>query len=212
MSNADVKFIRKNGRIIPIRLTKSQKGQIQGATSIGAGVAIAAAGGQLYKRAVTKSAALSFKGFSALESIYKARIPSQLNIFNMAKHQREAQNIAKIKSAALSSLNAGKKLGSISKSIRIGATATGAALIGYGTSKFINSMTKKQKEKLNPNLISAGAAALGAVVPNAWEASKKSFTAGMANRQTAMKFGATKWVEYSPRIREAILSLAKSKL
>ena len=199
--NKDVPFFRRNGKIIPIRLNKSQKGQLQGAGIAAAGVAVAAAGGRIYKNAVTKSASLGFKGFTRLERLYKASGPQQMNFFDAAKKKKRS---AVLRKAAFDSLEAGKKLGSISKSVRLGSVALGAGLIGYGTTKAINSMTKKQKQNLNPELLAGGAAALGAVLPNAYNASVKAFTAGMASNQTSLKFAKKSWITHGPKIKQLV--------
>ena len=68
----------------------------------------------------------------------------------------------------------------------------------------INSMTKKQKQNLNPELLAGGAAALGAVLPNAYNASAKAFTAGMASNQTSLKFAKKSWITHGPKIKQLV--------
>lgn len=202
--NNDVIFRRVNGRIVPIRLTKAHKEQAKGAGIIAAGAAVAAGGGKVYSHVVTKSATKAFKGFSALEGVLKKSGPAQLSFFDMNR-------MSAARKAANASLKAGQTLAKLSKTIRLGSTAIGAGIIGYGASKVANNMTKAQKKKISPELLAGGSAAAAAIAPMAWHAASKSFTAGGANRQTAMKFAAQSWTEHSPKVTKAIKAFLKIK-
>lgn len=201
--NRNVKFIRKNGRVIPIRLTNDQKQQVKGAAIVAAGVGVSAAGGRVYKAVVKKSASMAFKGFNILDRMRKSSGPAQMSLFDVGK-------LSKAQKAAEASLRTGKKLGSISKGIRFGATAAGAGLIGFGAAKIIKTFSDDRKYNISPEILAGGAAAAGAIIPKAYDLSKSSFTAGMMNKQTAMRFSSQKWTQYSPKLKGLVLKALKS--
>lgn len=204
-ADANVVFRRIRGRLVPIRLNKSQKQQAKGFGIAAAGAAVAATGGRAYRSLVNKSATSAFRGFNMLDRAMRGSGPAQLSLFDMGKQSA-------LKKSAEASLKAGKRLGALSKSVRLGSTVIGAGLMGLGATKVINGMDKKQKRKISPELLAGGSAAAAVIAPQAYEASKKVFSAGMANRQTAMKFGSSAWAKHGPKIKDLLKTAVKAKL
>lgn len=191
MKNNEVRFIRKNGRIIPIRLTDGQKKQAQGVAIAASGVVVSAAGGRVYRKAVVASSSMAFKAFRKLESAFASMGPAQMSFGDIARRAKMQRNADKL-------FKASKKIAGASKVARGVSAIAGAGLIGYGAMKAISGMSDDRRKKISPELAAGSSAALAFVVPQAYQYSKKAFEAGMMSKQTSMKFSS----QYGPTIRK----------
>lgn len=176
--NKQIAFRRIRGRVVPIKI-KNENDLAKGMAAGVAGVAVTVAGAKIYKRAVAASAKAAFKGFSALE---KATLRTgQLSFDDLAKAE-------KIKKLSSDSFRAAHKLASLSGIIKKVSPVIGAGLVGYGALKVVASLDDDHKKDLDPALVAGGSAAVAAIVPKAYEFAKKTFTAGLMNRQTSFNF------------------------
>lgn len=181
----DVKFIRKNGRIIPIRMNKTTTERIKGAAIIGAGVVTAVAGGALYKKAVVASAKAAFKGFNALDAhlIKKVPVSAQMSFFD------QAPKLSKYQKLAHDSFRKSSVLLGFSKNVKKFSPFVGESLIALGSFKIIKTLDKRTKKKINPDLVYGGAAATTLVGSKALDLARNSFDAGMHGRQGVFELG-----------------------
>lgn len=183
--SGDIAFRRIHGRIVPIRLNKSQRETGKGLAISAAGAGVALGGASIYKRAVMASANLAKKGFDLItptKSVFgggnkKFRSAAQMSFDDVLK----AGNGANSEKA----FRAAKNLSSFSGLVRKGAPVLGGALFAYGATKIVNANKKK---KLHPETAAViGAIGAGGIKP-AYKAAQKVFEFGLNNRQTKMKF------------------------
>jgi hypothetical protein len=133
-------FRRINGRIVPIRLNKSEKKDLkEGVTYTAAGVGVAAGGGALYRQVTKKS--MSFASAGA-EEYLKTR-------FNTGKGQMSFDDLIQAKkyqTKATKLMQTAIRLEKLTPFIRKGAFGIGTALVGYGGLKIGKAIGKKDKK------------------------------------------------------------------
>lgn len=200
--NQQVAFRRVRGRVIPIKLNKVQKDRAIGVAAVGAGIGASMAGGQIYKKAVIGSAKAAFKGFSALDNAFMPK--GQLSLFDVNKASKYSR-------MATSSLRTGSRLSSFSGSIKKIAPYIGESLIAYGAFKIFQSLDKKTKKKIDPNLVAGGAALTGYLAARAHNFSQDAFHAGMHGRQGTFEFAKSGFSKFAPRLKEIALKALKAK-
>jgi hypothetical protein len=183
-----VVFRRINGRVVPIRSTRSDrdraKGVAQGAGIAAAGVAVAGTSGKVYQKTVFNSVKKAADAFSSLERSFRSRsrVSPQVSFFEMAEREAErAKSYENLRKAAHASKAA--------SGLRRAAIPVGAGLIGYGAVKAFNSLPKDRRNQISPEAAAGGTAVLGLVAPRALQVSKEAFEAGIGGKQGAFKFG-----------------------
>ena len=153
----DVTFRRINGRIVPIKVTKKQKGDVAtGAALAAAGVGVTVGAGKAYKGVNQKSTRQSVRAFRAMERIMSKGGPSQPSFFSMASKKKAIDK-------AMKSLNNAHKIGMFAAPLRVGGRVAGAALLGAGAAKLYEGV---KKEKLSTEKAAAigSTAAVGAFI------------------------------------------------
>lgn len=198
----EVAFRRIRGRIIPIKLNKAQKDRAVGVAAIGAGVGTSLAGGAIYKKAVINSGKAAFKGFSALDSAFMPK--GQLSLFDINK-------ASKYSKMATDSLRTATKLSSFAGTVKKIAPYIGESLIAYGAFKVVQSMDKKTKKKIDPNLVASGAALTAYLSGKAYQYSQKAFESGMYGRQGTFEFAKSGVSAIAPRLKEIALKALKAR-
>lgn len=155
MSN-EVIFRRIRGRLVPIKLTKEQKGQVKGASIAAAGAGVSIVGGSTYRKVANKAIDLGIKG---VEASQKMKFGSkQMSFDDLLINQG-------LKKTQLGYSVAAKRVAKLAIGIRKTAPIIGGALIAYGTTKFVNNYGKDKKRKIAPEV--AGAIGLAAGVGGA---------------------------------------------
>lgn len=194
MQNKNVRFIRKNGRIIPIKVSDGQKKQAQGAAIATAGVGVSVAGGKIYRKAVIASSSMAMKAFRKMEHAYAAMGPSQMHFNDIARRARMQKSADRLFAAS-------RKIAGGAGAARKVSAVVGAGLIGFGAMRAISGMSNDRKKKISPELAAGSSAALAFVVPQAYQYSKKAFEAGFMNKQTTMNFAKDTFKSNAPKLR-----------
>jgi hypothetical protein len=141
-----VKFIRKNGHVIPIRqpaLTEKgktdAKNAVAGAALVASGVATGLASGHAYRKTVSKATSLSARAFNTLEKlrVYKGKPMRDLGHF--AKKQ---QNISKAAKLSHNAFKSSRAIGRLAPGVRIGGQLAASTLIGIGAGKLYKAARK----------------------------------------------------------------------
>lgn len=201
----DIIFRRVKGRIIPIKLTKEQKGRIvegsKGIAIAGAGVGLSVASGQIYRKAVVSSANMAMKAFSTIENIadkFKNSGAAQQSLFDYVKRSEQI-------SKQTSRLRTASRISGASKFLKAASLPIGAALISYGAYRTLNAIPKKEKNKINPAFVAGGGAAAAVIAPKAYNLAHDAFTAGIGGRQGVMNFGSSKVKSVLSILRKVVL-------
>lgn len=139
MNNQQVAFRRIRGRVVPIKLnkalTKGEKDLKQGASLIGSGVGLGLASGAVYRQINKVATAKSVKAFRTLDKI--RLMPGAATLFSYARKQ-------KAEKMAFDALKGAKRIGQFATPIRLIGQIGGAALIGAGVAKALESKFKKK--------------------------------------------------------------------
>lgn len=128
----DVTFRRIRGRIVPIR--KKKKDMPKGAGTIGAGVAVAASGGLLYRGAVKAAEKQMEKAARVFSFAPKAPKGVQMTFDDLLKSDIAKKQATKFMTRA-------SLLERATPHIRRASTLAGGTLIGVGASQVVKSMT-----------------------------------------------------------------------
>lgn len=141
MSNSpDVRFFRRNGRIIPIKMNKAQKSQVSdGAKMAAAGLGVGMAGGFAYRKVNRVATSISSKAFRSAERV-SAMFGSKQGTFTAMLRRKQAQDLA------MRALSKGRAIGAFAKPIRVGSLAVASTLIGAGAAKIHNAFSKGKKK------------------------------------------------------------------
>ena len=188
---SDVVFRRIRGHIVPIKLTKEQKGQAKGLGIAAAGAVVAAEGGALYNKLAFKAVNKAISGmtdivqnpkqFTGIKNKFKST--AQMSFEDIV--QKTGPRISE------SSLKAAQKIAKSAQFVKKAAPLLGGAMIAYGTGKFVSNYQKDKKKKVSPEI--AGIIGLGAGTGGAAAAvkAKQIFEAGVAGRQQVFKFASS---------------------
>lgn len=204
MSKEGVTFRRIKGRIIPIRLKPHQQEMGKGATIAAAGLGVASAGGQIYKKTVVASASGAVKAFTTLEKAYSKFGPAQMSFGDIGRR-------AKMQQASANMFRKAQGLAKASGFVRKASPVIGAGLIAYGAVKAINAMPKDKRKKLRPEVAAGGGAAVAYLAPKAYDAAKGAFEAGMHGKTGMTGAAKTNWSKFSPAIKSGLAKLLKAR-
>lgn len=188
---SDVVFRRIRGHIVPIKLTKEQKGQVKGLGIAAAGAVVAAEGGALYKRLAFKATQTAIKGMKDIVPSTK-EFTGIKNKFKSTA-QMSFDDIVQKTSPRISegSLKAAQRIVKSANFVKKASPFIGGALIAYGTGKFVSNYQKDKKKKVSPEIagiigLSAGTGGAAAAIK-----AKQIFEAGVAGRQQVFKFASS---------------------
>lgn len=186
----DVVFRRIRGRVVPIRLKKTEAADIgKGTAAVVAGAAVGAAGGAAFKKTVTSGAKLAFRASSLFDKIRsRSQFGKQLEFTGIMRHARAQKTARKAMDFAL-------KAEKTSSLIKVGASAAAVGLSAYGIHKLATAYAKRtNSDKPTPGGTAASAAALAS----------GAFLVGMHGR-AGISHVATKAARYAPVAKEAFL-------
>lgn len=159
--NKQVVFRRINGRVVPIKVKKDQtSGAAAGAALAAAGIGVSASSGKAYRAVNRVATAKSVKAMGTLERIqtmsFRKTGQRQLSFDSLVRKRRA-------KELAYKGLKAGQRIGRFAAPLRIGGQIVGAAMVGAGVSKFLDSIKDNSMTKEKISAI-AGATAVGAFI------------------------------------------------
>lgn len=149
----NVVFRRIRGRIIPIRLSPSEKKEAKhGAAFAAAGLTVAATGGAAYKAVANTAYKFAQKAAVRMSDAPFVKKGAQMSFDDLIKI-----NAAKADATRL--MITARKFEKAVPYIRIGSTIAGATLLSFGTAKLFRALANK-KQKNKAEKIGAGAGAV----------------------------------------------------
>lgn len=154
--NQQVAFRRIHGRVVPIRLNKSQSEQLKGAAIAGAGIGLASGSGALYRKAIWAGTKASVRAFDTLHKVKSFR-SAQPSLFGYARKLEMEKKAAELFRTGVKL----QKYGTIARKV---GTFGGAGLVAYGVHRAL-----KARGDEHPG---AKALVAGAALPVANEAFK----------------------------------------
>lgn len=141
--NQDVRFIRKNGRIIPIKMSKETKERVIGSAGLATGVAIAATVGKAEKfnqRFITRQSSLGgfFGGLSAQSRHFaKSKIKGQMTFDDLIRADRNSKRATKFGAKAKRHFKFARAAIKTSQSIRPALLSVATGLTTAGVLKIM---------------------------------------------------------------------------
>lgn len=195
MSEQRITFRRIRGRIVPIKLSKAEKGQIAGAAMVGAGAVVAIEGGNAYRKVAATAMKQAIEGIKVRNKVTKRFGARQLSFDDILNNNTKIQFSVKdlrwkdkmIKKRQMF-VDASKRTVKVANFIRKATPIAALGLFGYGSAKFATSYAKDKRKKISPEtatLIGLGAGGAGIGLHNQAE---KLFAAGVGGRKNALKF------------------------